>query len=273
MNFEFENKNIVITGGSKGIGLEIAKKIASLGSNVFIIARDKKALKNAQDEITRTHNQIICKTYSADVTDLKKVTLAIQAARNSFSKIDGLINNAGTAYPEYFENIPIAQFERLMQVDYMGSVYFTKGLIEYIQPHGFVSFTSSVVGYMGIFGYSAYAGPKFALIGLAECLRQELKSRQISVSVLCPPDTETPGYAEEQKTKPFETQKLSESAKLISAAAVADKYIKKLRKRKFIITVNFESALFYKINGAFPGVVRTMIDRMIRNAQKLKIKS
>lgn len=124
---------------------------------------------------------------------------------------------------------------------------------------------------MGVFGYSSYAGPKFALIGLAETLRQEMLARKIQVSVLCPPDTETPGYATENETKPYETASLSESAKLMSADAVAAKFIKGVGKGKFIITCNFESGMLYRLHGIWPSLVFSIMTGMIKKAQKKKL--
>ena len=269
-NLSYAGKNIIITGGSKGIGREIALQLAQYGANVFLVARNEEALIETRKLIEKNAGTGLCHYHACDVSKKAQVKATVSLARKTMGSIDGLINNAGTSYPEYFENIPLDNFDHLVQVDYLGSVYFTKEVYEHLKPGSFITFTSSVVGYMGVFGFTSYAGPKFALIGLAESLQQEAHSRGIQISVLCPPDTETPGFSEEQKTKPFETQKLSEGAKLMSAGDVAQIFLKKLKAGKFLITCNFESALFYRLHGAFPGLVRWVMKRMVASARKKK---
>jgi 3-dehydrosphinganine reductase len=261
----FSEKNIVITGASKGIGKEVAKVLASQGANLFLLARGEAGLKELAAELS---TQTTVYTQTCDVSDKKAVDLAIKAIQAKFSTVTGLINNAGTTYPEYFEKTPLEEFERVNAVDYLGSVYMTHGLWSNLEDHGFISFTSSVVGYMGVFGFGSYAGPKFALFGLAETISQELASRNISVSILCPPDTETPGFEEEEKTKPHETRELSKGAKLMTAEQVSKKFIADLKRRKFVITCNFESALYYRLTRLLPAMVRMIMKLMVNSIQK-----
>ena len=99
---------------------------------------------------------------------------------------------------------------------------------------------SSIGGFIGVFGFTAYSASKFGLIGLSEALRGELKPRGIAVSVLCPPDTDTPGMARENKTKPDETHAISGNVKLMSAENVAKalfSYDKQGREKQTLITV------------------------------------
>lgn len=261
----FSGKNIVITGASKGIGKEVARLLANEGANLFLIARGEAALTELAKELS-TKTTVHVKT--CDVSDKQSVAQTVKVIKEKFSSVDGLINNAGTTYPEYFEKTPLEEFERVNAVDYLGSVYMTHGLWSMIENKGFVSFTSSVVGYMGVFGFGSYAGPKFALFGLAETISQELAARDISVSVLCPPDTETPGFEEEEKTKPHETRELSKGAKLMTATQVAEKFITALKKRRFVITCNFESGLYYRLTRLVPGIVRMVMKSMVTGIQK-----
>jgi 3-dehydrosphinganine reductase len=94
-----------------------------------------------------------------------------------------------------------------------------------------------------VFGLSSYTGPKFALVGLAVTLRQELGPRGIHVSVLCPADTDTPGYLAERAAQLPETKYLSAGA-LLKPETVAARFLTKLAQKKFLITVNLESAIF-----------------------------
>ncbi len=271
MAIQFKGRNILITGGSKGIGLAVAQRLAQQGANLFLVARKLKVLKEAQQSIKGYG--VECEIASCDVGNKAQVKKTVAAMKKKMGSIDGLINNAGFSIPAYFHEAKLADFEKLMQTDYFGSVYFAKEVYPHLKKGDFITFTSSVVGYMGVFGFSSYAGPKFALIGLAEVLEQEMTPQGIQVSVLCPPDTDTPGFEQEEQTKPFETKKLSESAKLMSPDGVAEVFLKKLQKGKFIITCNFESWLFYRLHGAMPGLVRFVMGKMIASAQKARAKS
>jgi len=268
MAHQFTTGTYVISGASRGIGRAIALRLAQRGANLVLIARDKKALALAQAECKKENPSGRIEIFSCDLSDRKAVEATGAAIRKKYPVLAGIINNAGYARPGYFHELPAEEFDRAVKTDYLGAVHLTRGLYALVQSGGLISFTSSVVGYMGVFGYSSYAGPKFALVGFAETLRQELDERGIQVSVLCPPDTETPGYREENKTKPMETQALSESAKLMTAEAVAARFIKGVEKGKFMITCNFESAMLYRLHGIAPSLVFRIMMGMIRKAQK-----
>lgn len=227
----FKNQKIIITGGSKGIGRSVAVNLAKEGATVAIIARDQKMLAETLSELKKAGPGSEHISKSADVSDSNNVTDAITKIGKKWGQIDGLICCAGFAHPEYFDKTSLDVFEKCVKVDYLGTIYSTKAAINFIKAGGFISIVSSVVGYMGVFGYTSYAGPKFALIGFAETLYQELLPRKINVTVLCPPDTDTPGYAEENLTKPFETKALSESAKIMAPGKVAEIYLKNLKKK------------------------------------------
>ncbi|MDH4261631.1 MAG: SDR family oxidoreductase [Spirochaetia bacterium] len=261
-------KNVIVTGGSKGIGSEISKVLIKEGANVFIISRDEKAIKALIKEISVEFPNGNISGHSADIGNYNQVKKVVKDIVKKAGSIDGIISNAGMAIPKYFEDTQIVEFESINRVKYLGAVYITKEVYPHLNHNGFISFTSSVVGFMGVFGYSSYVGPNFALIGFAETLMQELTDKNIQISVLCPPDTDTPGYEEEEKTKPIETRLLSGKVKLMSAEEVAIRYIKKLKKGKFIITVNFDSSLFYFLKFMMPQLMIKIMTYMVKGIKK-----
>lgn len=268
MPHPFAKGTYVVSGGSRGIGLSIAMLLAERGCDLVLLARDKKALQSASAECRRKNPSSKIEIISCDLAQRKAIEKACAHIRKKYKELAGIINNAGYARPGYFHELPIAEFEHSVKTDYLGAVYLTRSLHDLVAAGGLISFTSSVVGFMGVFGYSSYAGPKFALIGFAETLRQELLARKIQISVLCPPDTQTPGYEEENKTKPIETQVLSEGAKLMTAEAVAKKFLAGVEKGKFIITCNFSSALLYRLHSIAPSLVFRVMVGIIKKAQK-----
>lgn len=268
MPHQFGKGTYVVSGGTRGIGLAMATLIAERGADLVLLARDKKALQLAAAECRKKNPSSKVEIISCDLAQRKAVEAACKHIRKKHKSLAGIINNAGYARPGYFHELPAEEFERAVRIDYLGAVHLTRGLHDLVPPGGLISFTSSVVGFIGVFGYSSYAGPKFALVGFAETLRQELLARQIQISVLCPPDTQTPGYDEENKTKPIETQALSEGAKIMTAEAVAKKFVAGVEKGKFIITCNFESALLYRLHGMAPSLVFRVMMGIIKKAQK-----
>lgn len=268
MAHTFTGGTYVISGASRGIGRSIAVLLARRGASLLLVARDKKALALVQAECRKENPSGRIDIFSCDLTNRKAIETTCAAIRRKHPVLAGVINIAGYARPGYFHELPADEFDRAVKIDYLGAVHLTHGLHALVQTGGLIAFTSSVVGFMGVFGYSSYAGPKFALIGFAETLRQELDQRGIQVSVLCPPDTETPGYGEENKTKPMETQVLSEGAKLMTAEAVAKKFVNAVEKGKFVITCNFESAMVYRLHGIAPSLLFRILMGMIRKAQR-----
>ena len=116
-----------------------------------------------------------------------------------------------------------------MEVNYYGQLVPILILLPYFMEarRGHIANVSSMMGYFGIIGYAAYAPTKFALVGLTEVLRHELKPYNISCSVLYPPDTDTPGFKKENETKPPECAELSAGVKMLSAHEVAEVFVVK----------------------------------------------
>lgn len=261
---------MLVTGGSKGIGKAIARELLSRGANAILLARGAEALEDARAEFAEAFPERSIWTVQADVGDYARVEAAISEAIAQAGSLGGVVNNAGVAMPRYFDEIPAEEFEHVMRIDYLGSVYVTKAVVPHLSAGAFVAFTSSVAGYIGAFGYTSYSPAKFAQIGFAEALEQELLSREIRVCVLCPPDTQTPGLDEENKIKPFETAEMAKTAKLMTAEDVAKIFADGLVRGRFLINCNIESKVLYRLKGIAPGLSRRILHRMVRKAQAKK---
>lgn len=141
---------------------------------------------------------------SVDVAkDYSQVESVIKQAQEKLGPVDMLVNCAGTSLSGKFEEVEVDHFKKMMEVNYLGSVYPTRAVITTMKERrmGRIMFVSSQAGQIGLFGYTAYSPSKFALRGLAEALQMEMKPYNIYVTVAYPPDTDTPGFAEENKTK------------------------------------------------------------------------
>ncbi|MGQ9844091.1 MAG: SDR family oxidoreductase [Spirochaetota bacterium] len=270
---QFAGKTVFITGGSSGIGLASAKLLSAHGANVAIFARNRAKLEDAIKQIEQAkkrHGQRFG-WYQCDVSDYMQVKKAFTQALRQFDSCDVLINCAGRAYPKYFEDISIKQFEETMMINLFGVWNTCSFLVPYMKEKGgYIVNTSSVAGLVGVFGYTDYSASKFAIVGFSEALKSELKRYNIHVSVLCPPDTDTPGFAVENKTKPDETKEISKSAKLMTPEDVAKALLSGMKKKKFIIFANFDSKLTYIVKRIAPWLVDLVMDMQIAKVQRKK---
>jgi 3-dehydrosphinganine reductase len=267
---DFEGKNVYITGGSSGIGLATGEKLAELGANVIVFARGRERLEEAQRRIaakaTSDRQRFSCK--QLDITDHDEVDRVMREAVDDFGPPDILINSAGRALPDYFENISYEQLEDSVKLHLYGNWNTIKALLPHLkQRRGYIVNVCSMVGYMGVFGYTDYAASKFALMGLTESLRSELKPSGVGISILCPPDTDTPGLEVENRNKPPETVAVSEGGGLMQPEEVADTLIKGMRKGKFVINPG-SAKMVYLLKRYLPFVVDFVMDRQISKVQK-----
>jgi 3-dehydrosphinganine reductase len=264
-----QHKIIFVTGGSTGIGLSIAQQLAAAGNQICIIARNEARLDAARASITAAGGK--CNTYSADTKDYHTLKPVLDKAVAECGTPDILINCVGRAYPDHFENITAQTMIDTMGTN-LGSVW---NAIHILLPYmkkkgGKILNTSSIGGFVGVFGYADYSASKFAIIGLSEVLKQELAQYHISVQVLCPPDTETPGFETENKTKPQETIEISKTAKIMKPDAVAAKAIQALEGNTFLIVPNFDGKLTLWMKRHFPFIVNMVMDSAIAKVQKAK---
>lgn len=267
---DFALKNVYITGGSAGIGLAIARQMATRGANIFVFARTRHkleaALREAQRRRVSPEQRFGYRVL--DVAEHTMVQAVMGEAVQSFGAPAVLINCAGRAIPHAFQDITFAQFEETMRINLYGIWNTVAALVPAMQSSGgAIVNVASMAGFMGVFGYSDYCASKFGVIGLSEVLRQELRRSKISVHVLCPPDTDTPGFAMENLTKPPETKAISAGARIMSADDVARAMIKGLARGGFMIIPGWEGKFTYFLKRHMPALVELFIQNAIRKSQ------
>jgi 3-dehydrosphinganine reductase len=263
----FKQQHIIITGGSSGIGKATAKLFAKQGANIYLISRDFHKLNLAQIEI---QNECVLPEqkimiFSADVGDRPQIETTIKSIIDNHGEPDILINSAGIAHPDYFQKLSLDVFEKTMAINYFGSLYCIKAVLPAMEKRkkGHIVMLSSGAGLIGIFGYSAYSSSKFAIRGLAESLRGELKLLGINISIVYPPDTDTPQLQQENKTKPKETKMITESVKIWSPEAVAQEIIKGINNKNFIITPGIEMTILAKFHSLISSLINHKLDHQI----------
>lgn len=187
----------LISGGSSGIGFELARGLAQRGHGLALLARDKDKLRRAMGVLKAEFPHIQVVPYPVDVSDPADTARAVAAAHRDLGDFEWVVANAGITDPGLFRDQPLELHRRLMEVNYMGALHLVHAALPRL-PRGHLVFISSGAAFFGIYGYASYGASKFAMRGLAESLRLEL-APEIAVTLAYPPDTDTPQLAGEVK--------------------------------------------------------------------------
>ena len=269
---DIRDKCAIVTGGSMGIGKAIAEQLALRGANLFLIARREEPLRAATSELKANAVSATQRFgfFSADVSDANAVREAVKAAETECGPAAVLVNSAGFPRAGYIERLPITDIEAEISVNYLGTVYAVKQVVEGMMQRreGWILNISSLAGLKGIFGYTGYSGSKFAVVGFSEALRSELRPYGVKVSVLCPPDVDTERVKRDTREKPLEMMRISEGAKRMQPDEVARAAFEGMKKGLFMIIPGFSGKLLYIINRVAPWLVDASLDRTIDKARK-----
>lgn len=187
----FQGKVALITGGSSGIGLETARKLAGLGCRVVLAARTASQLDQAVAQIRSDSADAVA--IVTDVTNADSCRDAVAKTISTFGKLDILLCSAGLSMRTYFENSDLGAMERVLKVNLFGTLYMTHfALPHVIASRGSLVAVSSLTGKRGVPSYSVYGASKFAVQGLYESLRLEVRRHGVHVGVVAPGFVDTP---------------------------------------------------------------------------------
>ena len=271
---DFHNQVVLVTGGSSGIGLAVARLLATRGAHVWLIARDTARLQTALDQVQAAcpGSGQICGVVSADVSDATQASSAISEVLDRAGPPDLVVNSAGVAHPGYFQDLDVEIFRWMMEVNYFGTINVTKAAVPCMiaRGSGHIVNVSSIAGFIGVYGYTAYGASKYAVRGFSDALRAELKPLGIRVSVVFPPDTDTPQLAYENQFKPFETKELAGSAHAMAPEAVALAILNGVARHRYIIIPGLEGKLFYWLSGIVGTGLYPVMDLMVAQARRRK---
>lgn len=262
----------LITGGSSGIGFALAQQLVLEGTNVCLLARDLERLQAAKQSLTelsvRKNQQI--HILSADVAHHETLAQKLEEWTSDFGIPDLLINAAGVVYPGYFQELDVETFHWQMDINYFGTLHVLKCLIPGMiqRGSGTVVNISSLAGLVGIFGYTGYGASKYAVRGLSDVLRAEMKPLGIQVAIVFPPDTQTPQLDFDNKYKPKETKFLAGNSSVLSADQVASTTLKGIRKGRYMIIPGFEGKVIHFLTRLLGNLTFPLKDFFIRLAQK-----
>jgi len=183
---DLKNKNALITGAGKGIGKAIAIALAKEGVNVILVSRTQADVDQLAAETAALGVKSLA--LSADVSDINSINSAVEKAFAEFKSIDILINNAGIAAFGNFMTLEPTEWEKIIQVNLMGTYYTTRAVLPNMieRQTGDIINISSTAGLNGNALTSAYSASKFAVLGLTDSLMQEVRKHNIRVTALTP---------------------------------------------------------------------------------------
>jgi 3-dehydrosphinganine reductase len=269
---QFNRKLVLITGGSSGIGLALARRLVTNGANVYILARRLEHLTSTILELkkSRIYPDQKIGLVSADVSREKSTIRILEGFISKVGVPDLIFNSAGIVFPGQIENIPLAEFHSLMDTNFFGTVLVTKTFLPDMLKRGtgHIVNISSFAGFYASYGYAAYSSTKFAVRGFSDVIRAELKSRGIKVSVVFPADVDTPQLAYERSVQPEIMKEINASAGMLPSEKVAESILKGVAKERYIITPGFEPTLAYILSVTVGWALFPLMDSMIRSAQK-----
>lgn len=190
-----DGKNIVITGASKGIGKAIALALVEAGASVVLIARGKSALKETQQELQKTGNDVKVEILPFDLTEIEQFSQLSDRLPASFASIDCLINNAGMAKFTPFKEVSVTEYDRVFDLNIKAPYFLTQALLPNLKAsQGSVINVSSYFAHKGIpdLPSSVYSATKGAINSLTMRLAAELGLEGIRVNAIAPSTVETP---------------------------------------------------------------------------------
>ncbi len=260
-----------IIGGSSGIGYAVAKQMIQRGASVTLFSRRENMLRVASEELRPLlgDERQRVNYFPLDVTDRRACVDTLAKAATISGRLDGVVNCAGDVIPGYFEQLTNDDLRAMVDINIYGAWNVAQAVVAHLrESRGHLVSVSSMQGLIGTFGYSAYAATKFALVGMSEALRNEWAESGVSVSVVCPSDTDTPQLRTENKRRPPETAALGDSFPLLSADTVARAIIRGIVRRRFLIIVGWINKISFFIKSLFPRICYLVVDKSSRSVKK-----
>src|SRR4028119_780189 len=268
--YDLTGKTVLLTGGSRGLGLVMARQLVQQGARLAICARDRAELDRARVEVLQGGGEVL--TVPCDVTDRSQVDEMVQQVRDRFGSIDILINNAGTDLVAPMDLLTMEDYDDLMKLHFWAPLYTTYAVFPEMRQRqaGRIVNISSIGGKVVSPHMLAYCASKFALTGLSEGMRAELAKEGIAVTTVCPGFIRTgvPDHAifKGQHRKEYAWFSISDSLPLISTSAenVARQTIAAFRRGDAELIVPFPAWFSAKFYPLFPGLITNLLSLVNR---------
>lgn len=272
------NKLVVITGGSSGIGLALAERARSADATVLLVARNTDKLDSA---VSRLGGGSQVHAFSADVTRATDVRRLHKHIRTLAPATDLLINSAGVVSAGLLHEVPMAEWDRLHATNVRGLVMVLRALIpDMIEQAGadgsrrHIVNVSSMAGFAGIPGMSAYGATKAAVTALSESLRGELAPHRIGVTALCPGYVKTPIAETLQFFGRMDTPRMQKVVRQsmalggLSPESVARRTMKAVARNKGVLVLGAEATVSQTFKRFVPELYLSAVAKVARASGK-----
>ena len=251
-------KNVVITGGSSGLGFAMAELLIQQGYRAILIARDPQKLENAVH--TLTQNKYPCVGFSGNVTRVADMERIAAEVHKTYGRVDFLIVNASDLHVNLVAESPYDHLKQDLESGLWGAMVTAKSFLPVLRTPSKILFVSSALGLMGLAGYGGYGAAKAGMINFAEVLRREVKNKGIAVYVVCPSDIDTPQYRAEQETRPAWMKKtLEPRGAPMPASVAARKILKKCNGNRFLFTITLDVFFLICLTKILPRRIRDFL--------------
>ena len=270
-NIEWEGRTALVTGGSRGLGLELARELVSNGANVAICARSRTDLQKARRILKRrakiTGQKVKILALPCDVTNRSQVQKTVKQVIKSLGPIDLLINNAGTIQVGPVEEMTSREYEEAINTHYWGPYYCMEAVLPMMRERqeGRIVNIASIGGKVSIPHLHPYSASKHALVGLSEGYRAELLKDHVYVTTVCPGliRTGSPKNAVfKGKNRAEQTWfTIGDSLPLTSMSAqeTARAILEAAREGHGTVVLSLPAKLLAGLNGLFPGLMSELM--------------
>ena len=258
--FDLRGKVVLITGGSRGLGLLMAREFAAEGARLAICGRDAEDLHVAVEDLASRGAVVVA--VPCDVRDQQQVHRMVEEVVARFGGIDVLVNNAGTITVAPVEHMTLADYEEAMQTHFYGPLYVTTAALPHLRrrPTARVVNISSIGGKVAVPHLLPYSASKFALTGWSEGLRAELQKDRIYVTTVCPGLMRTGSprnaYFKGRHREEYAWFHVSDALPVTAmhARRAARKIVSACRYGQAELILSIQAKLAAKLYSLFPGV-------------------
>ncbi len=266
----FDDASVLITGGSRGLGLALARRFAGEGARLTLLARDGDDLQRARRELEANGADVLI--YECDVSDPEQVKDAVRFVKERRGRIDVLVNNAGVIQVGPVETMTTADFEEAMDVHTWGPFRLMRAVIPQMkaQGEGRIVNISSIGGLVAVPHLLPYVVSKFALTGLSDGMRSELAQENIHVTTVCPGLMRTGSHVNAlfkgKHRQEFTWFALSSSTPLSSTSArrAARQIVEACRRGASRLIITPQARLLHALNALVPGLTAAVTNTIAR---------
>ncbi len=272
LEYDFQNKVVLITGGSRGLGLVLARTLADEGARIAICARNNEELKRAKEDLEVRGAEVF--ELVCDVRNQSEVEQMVETVCNHYGQIDVLINNAGVIQVGPLEVQTQKDFEDAMAIHFWGAFYTMRAVVPEMKKRGMgrIVNVSSIGGKIAVPHLAPYCASKFALVGLSGAMRVELAKDNILITTVCPGLMRTGSHVNAvfkgQNKKEFAWFSIGNALPVssVSAESAAEQIVEATRRGDAELIISIQAKLAAKANGLLPELtaeISEMVNRIL----------